>query len=55
MKQIDPIRRASIFLSENAVRQNSWTRTFCYLTVDLMLLGGLVWHLWITDRDWDYW
>jgi hypothetical protein len=55
MKQVDAIQRAKVFLSENAVRQNSWTRTLCFLTFDLLLLIGLVWHLYITNRDWDYW
>ena len=55
MRQYDSIKRATIFLSENAVRQNSWTRTLCYLTFDLALIFGLVWHVWITERDWDYW
>lgn len=56
MKQIDdPLRRATIFLSENAVRQNSWSRTICYLFVDILLIAGFVWHLYITERDWDYW
>ena len=56
MRQVaDPIEKAKIFLSENAVRQNSWTRTLCYLSFDLLLISGLVWHIWITQRDWEYW
>ena len=51
----DPLKRATIFLSENAIRQNSWSRTICYLFVDLLLLVGFIWHIYITDRDWNYW
>lgn len=49
------MKRAKIFLSENAMNQNSWARTICYLTFDLILIGGLLWHISITVRDWDYW
>lgn len=55
MQQVGPLEKAKIFLSENAVRQNSWTRTLCFLTFDLLLLAGFVWHVWITQRDWEYW
>ena len=55
MKQVDTIKRAQIFLSENAVRENSWTRTLCQCTFDLILIAGLAWHVWITVKDWDYW
>ena len=55
MKQVDPIEKAKIFLSQNAVRQNSWTRTLCYLTFDILLFIGLAWHIRITYQDWDYW
>ena len=55
LKQVGPLEKAKIFLSENAVRQNSWTRTLCFMTFDLLLLAGLVWHIWITRRDWEYW
>lgn len=23
--------------------------------MDLLLIAGFVWHLYITERDWDYW
>ena len=50
-----PMEKAKIFLSENAVRQNSWCRTLCFMTFDILILIGLVWHIWITQRDWEYW
>ena len=55
MKRFETLQRAQIFLSENAMRQNSWTRTLCHLFFDLVLIGGLFWHVWLTDRDWEYW
>ena len=55
MKHQDTIEKAKIFLTNNAVRQNTWTRTLCYLTFDLLIVAGLAWHIWLTYHDWDYW
>ena len=55
MLRIEPLKRAKIFLSQNALHQNSWARTLCYLTFDLLLLVGLVYHIYITYKDWNYW
>ena len=47
--------RAKIYLSENLINRNSWSRALCYILFDFCLILGLAWHLNLTVKDWAYW
>ena len=49
------IKRAKIYISENIINRNSWSRALCFIILDLVLILGLLWHIKVTGEDWTYW
>ena len=55
LKPKSRIQRAKIYISENLIYRNSWTRALCFICLDIILILGLLWQLNQLIRDWKYW
>ena len=55
INEFSSVRRAQIFLKDHGLQKESWARRICLLFVDLGLLGGLAYYVYIIQSDWDYW
>ena len=55
MNNIEQIDRAGKFLKENSLKENSIARKCCMLSLDLVLISGLVYLALQIHMDWQYW
>ena len=49
------IKRAKIFLTENIINRNSWSRALCFISLDLALVLTMVYNFKQMVDDWAYW
>jgi hypothetical protein len=52
---VDQIDRASKFLKDNSLKEHSILRKFCMASLDILLVGGMIYLLARVVDDQEYW